>query len=138
MGMTLGLLEMKKKIRSSHCASVETILTSIHEDASIIPGHAQWAKDLALPWAVVWVTDMAQIWCGYCCGIGAQPGNFCMPPSAALKSKKTKKQKKKSKKKKQKTNADPQAPPQTCLNRICILIKSQVIYGHIRAWKALC
>ena len=50
MGMTLGLLEMKKKnIRSSHCASVETILTSIHEDASIIPGHAQWAKDLALP-----------------------------------------------------------------------------------------
>ena len=49
MGMTWGLLEMKKKIRSSHCASVETILTSIHEDASIIPGHAQWAKDLALP-----------------------------------------------------------------------------------------
>ena len=40
---------------------------------------------------------------------------------------------KKQKNKKQKTNADPQAPPQTCLNRICILIKSQVIYGHIRA-----
>ena len=49
-GHDLGLVRNeKKKIRSSHCASVETILTSIHEDASIIPGHAQWAKDLALP-----------------------------------------------------------------------------------------
>ena len=42
----------------------------ILEDASLIPGLAQWVKDPVLAGAVVWVADMALIlwFCG--CGVG--------------------------------------------------------------------
>ena len=42
-----GLL--KHNLGSSHCGSVVTILTSIHEVVGSIPGLTQWVKDLALP-----------------------------------------------------------------------------------------
>jgi len=39
-------------VGSSHCGSAVRSTTSIHEDLHLIPGLAQWVKDLALPGAV--------------------------------------------------------------------------------------
>ena len=44
--------------------------TRNHEVAGLIPGLTWWVEDPALPWAVVWVADAAQIPC-YCgSGVG--------------------------------------------------------------------
>ena len=47
------LLNIKMNKWSSHHGSVQTNLTSIHEDEGLIPGLSQWVKDLVLPWAAV-------------------------------------------------------------------------------------
>ena len=45
-------LPKKGAIQSFHCGSAVMNPTSIHEDAGLIPGFAQWVKDLVLLWAV--------------------------------------------------------------------------------------
>ena len=42
-------VDQEVNLWSSCCGSVETNLTSIHEAAGLIPGLAQWIKDLTLP-----------------------------------------------------------------------------------------
>ena len=49
----LCILQVRPKIksncRSSHCGSVESNLTNVHEDAGLICDLSQRVKDLALP-----------------------------------------------------------------------------------------
>ena len=47
---------------SSCRGSVVMNPSRIHEVVGLIPGPAQWVKGPALPWAMVYVTDVAQIW----------------------------------------------------------------------------
>ena len=54
LGSKFGLkFKLKKKKWSSHCGSMETNPTSIHEYADSIPGVAQWVRASSLLWAVV-------------------------------------------------------------------------------------
>ena len=66
-----GSWEVKRENQSSAVAQMVENWTSTHEDAGLIPGLAQWVKDLTLLW--LWHRLAATAW------IGPQPGNFHMP-----------------------------------------------------------
>jgi len=66
--------------RSSHRGSAETNLTTIYGGSRLDPCPLSWVSDPALLWAVVRVTDTAQIW--RCCGCGVgQHYNSTSTPS---------------------------------------------------------
>ena len=56
--------------------------TQLPEGVDSTPGLAQWVKDLALPQAVLWVADAAQIWCYCVCGIGPSCSFYLIPGPA--------------------------------------------------------
>ena len=76
--------------QSSHCGSVATNLTNTHEDASLIPGLAQWVRDLALPWAVVG-SHVAVLWPRSAAAAPIQPLAWELPYAAVRRYKEKKK-----------------------------------------------
>ena len=81
---------------------MELSLTGKHGVTGLVPSLTLWVGDPALPWAVVWVMDVAQVW--HCCGSGMGqqqqlwldpwPGSLHVSQVWPSKDKKTKKKRK--------------------------------------------
>ena len=63
---------------TSHCGS-EGKEPSVPEDEGLMPGPAQQIKDLALPQAAAWVTDVARVPRCCDCGVDRQLQLQCSP-----------------------------------------------------------
>lgn len=53
---------IKTSFGSSHGGSAEMNLTGIHENMGLIPGPAQWVRDLVLPWLAAAAVIIPQVW----------------------------------------------------------------------------
>ena len=96
----MSLCFEKVRVRSSHRGLAVMNLTSIHEDIGLIPGLAQWIKDLVLPRALSFGVgrrhssdpELLWLWCRPAASDLVQPLAWELPyaTSVALKKKRGK------------------------------------------------
>ena len=60
------LFPIKRTLGVPIVAQLVKNLSSIQEDAGLIPGLNQWVKDQVLPQVMVWAAD--SVWIPCCCG----------------------------------------------------------------------
>ena len=65
MNLAPVLRDLKNYLGRSCCGAAEVNPTRNHEVGGLIPGFAQWVKDVVLLWAVVSVVDSTLLWLWY-------------------------------------------------------------------------